>query len=416
MRKLFLIGLKDLKLVFRDKAALIFMLLAPFLLTLGMGFVTGQFGGSGSGISNIPIVIVNQDGGQLGQALVELFQSNDLSDLVDSTVVEDPAVARQQVDDDKAAAVVIIPAGFTDSIILPAGQTEPSPVVQLAIYNNPTRPTSAGVIKTILEEFVNRLEVGRVGGTVIVTQLVTNGLISPTQAGEMAVQIGQQQIKSLDENNVIKLTSNVASASTVNFNPLAYMAPAMALMFLMYTVSNGGRTLLVERNQGTLPRLLVSPTTSVQVLGGKIFGTYLTGVVQMLILIVGSTLLFRLQWGDPLAVLALVLAAVFGACGWGMLITALAKRPGQIAAIGSALMLTFGILGGSFVSLEVMPTWVQYISKITPNSWGLDGFSVLALGGGLGLIVKPILGLLVMGVVLFAVSLVFFNRRGMTMK
>ena len=30
----------------------------------------------------------------------------------------------------------------------------------------------------------------------------------------------------------------------------------MALMFLMYTVSNGGRTLLVERNQGTLPRLM----------------------------------------------------------------------------------------------------------------------------------------------------------------
>jgi ABC-2 type transport system permease protein len=416
MRKLFLIGLKDLKLVFRDKAAMIFMLLAPFLLTLGMGFVTGQFGGSNSGISNISVVIVNQDGGQLGNSLVELFQSDDLSDLVETAVVDDPAVARQQVDDDKVAAALLIPAGFTNSIIPAEGQTAAGPIVQLVIYNNPTRPTSAGVVKTILEEFINRLEVGRAGGTVIVTQLITKGLISPSQAGAVAVQIGQQQVMSLDENNVIKLTSNVASESTVNFNPLAYMAPAMALMFLMYTVSNGGRTLLVERNQGTLPRLLVSPTASAQVLGGKIFGIYLTGVVQMLILIVGSTLLFRLQWGDPLAVLVLVLAAVFGACGWGMLITSLAKRPGQIAAIGSALMLTFGILGGSFISLEVMPTWVQYLSKITPNAWGLDGFSVLALGGGLGLIGKPILGLLAMGLVLFAVSLVLFNRRGMTMK
>ena len=41
MRKLLLIGLKDLKLVFRDRAALTFMLLAPFLLTIGMGFVVG---------------------------------------------------------------------------------------------------------------------------------------------------------------------------------------------------------------------------------------------------------------------------------------------------------------------------------------------------------------------------------------
>jgi len=416
MRKLFLIGLKDLKLVFRDKAAMIFMLLAPFLLTLGMGFVTGQFGSSGSGISNIPVVIVNQDGGQLGSTLVELFQSKDLSDLVVATVVDDPAAARQQVDEDKAAAAILIPAGFTDSIIPPAGQIEASPTVQLVIYNNPTRPTSAGVVKTILEEFVNRLEVGRVGGTVIITQLVTRGLIPPSQAGTLAAQVGQQQIKSLDENSVIKLTSNIAVESAVNFNPLAYMAPAMALMFLMYTVSNGGRTLLVERNQGTLPRLLVSPTDSAQVLGGKIFGTYLAGVVQMLILIVGCTLLFRLQWGNPLAVFVLVLAAVFGACGWGMLITSLAKRPGQISAIGSALMLTFGVLGGSFINLDVMPTWVQWVSKITPNAWGLDGFSVLALGGGLGLILKPILGLLVMGLVLFAVSLLLFNRRGMTMK
>ena len=46
MKKLILIGLKDVKLIFRDRAALIFMLLAPFLLTLGLGFVTGQFGGA----------------------------------------------------------------------------------------------------------------------------------------------------------------------------------------------------------------------------------------------------------------------------------------------------------------------------------------------------------------------------------
>ena len=62
MNKLLLIGIKDLKLMFRDRAALILILLAPFLLTLGMGLVTGRFSGGGnSGISDIPIVIVNLD-------------------------------------------------------------------------------------------------------------------------------------------------------------------------------------------------------------------------------------------------------------------------------------------------------------------------------------------------------------------
>ena len=51
MRKFFLIAIKDLKLAFRDRAALIFMLLAPFALTLGMGAVTGRFsGGSSTGL------------------------------------------------------------------------------------------------------------------------------------------------------------------------------------------------------------------------------------------------------------------------------------------------------------------------------------------------------------------------------
>ena len=65
--KTFLIGIKDLKLMFRDRAALMFMLLAPFLLTLGMGFVTGRFSGSSSGLSDIPVIIVNLDNEQLGQ-------------------------------------------------------------------------------------------------------------------------------------------------------------------------------------------------------------------------------------------------------------------------------------------------------------------------------------------------------------
>jgi ABC-2 type transport system permease protein len=190
------------------------------------------------------------------------------------------------------------------------------------------------------------------------------------------------------------------------------MAPGMALMFLMFVVGNGGRTLLTERAQGTLPRLLVSPTTTAQVLGGKVLGIFITGVAQMLILIVASTLLFRLNWGDPLAVLVLVLAAVAGAVGWGLLLTALVRTAGQASAISSAIVLIFAILGGSFISLDAMPRWFVALSKITPNAWGLDGFTTLALGGRLADILLPVAALLIMGALLFAVALLLFNRRG----
>src|SRR6266508_3794015 len=117
MLKLFLIGIKDLKLIFRDRAALTFMLLAPFLLTIGMGFVTGRFSGGSNGLSNIPVVIVNLDKEQLGNALADVFSSRDLADLMEPTTSSDPEAARHLIDDDQAAAAVIIPAGFTRSII-----------------------------------------------------------------------------------------------------------------------------------------------------------------------------------------------------------------------------------------------------------------------------------------------------------
>jgi ABC-2 type transport system permease protein len=152
------------------------------------------------------------------------------------------------------------------------------------------------------------------------------------------------------------------------------------------------------------------------VLAGKTFGTYLTGVVQMLLLILSSAIFFGVQWGNLPAILALVLAAVAGAVGWGMFITAVARTPGQVSAIGSAIMLTFGILGGSFINMETMPNWFRLLTKISPNAWGIDGFTTLALGGGLKDILIPILALLVMGATLFVVAVLLINRRGLAQK
>jgi ABC-2 type transport system permease protein len=408
MKKIFLIGLKDLRIVFRDRPALLLILLAPFVLTLGMGFITGRFTGSKSGLSDIPVIIVNQDKAQLGNALVDAFNSTELSTLVKTTEVDDPAAARRSIDQNQAAAAVIIPAGFSINTL----SDNPTQPLKIEVYTNPTSPTGSGIIQTIVEEFLGRVEIGRVAGQVTVTQLVTTGLVSPQEAGKIGSAIGLQQATS-DVPPVIGLKTASSGQASQDFDILAYLAPGMALMFLMYTVSYGGRSLLAELKQGTLPRLLVSPTSATQVLGGKVLGVYLTGVAQMSILILASTLLFHLKWGDPLGVTVLVLAAVFGATGWGMLLTSMVRTPAQMGGLGSTLMLIFGILGGSFISLNNMPPFIQAISKITPNSWGLDGFTTLALGGSLADIGLPLMALFLMGALLFVAAVVVFNRRGL---
>ena len=419
MLKTFLIGIKDLRLVFRDRAALILMLVAPFLLTLGMGLVTGRFSGNTSGISDIPVIIVNQDDGELSTALVDLFNSEDLADLVEPTLGESPEAARLQVEEDNAAAAIIIPAGFTRSIIprqedFAAGNSPE--VVEIELYANPTRPTSAGIIKSILDEFMSRVEEGSISAQTSILQMMISGRITPEQAQSVGEEMGQR-LQDSSNNETLAITLNsTTQGEEVEFDVLAYLAPGMALMFLMYTVSYGGRSILAEKTQGTLPRLLVSPTNSAQILGGKVFGIFLTGAAQMLILIGGTSLLFQLKWGDPLGVLILVLVAVFGATGWGMLITALARTTAQVASVGSAVMLIFGILGGSFIQLDQMPASIQTMSRITPNSWALDGFTTLALGGTLADLSAPITALLTMGILLFLASVLLFGKKNLVQK
>jgi len=296
MGKALLIGWKDLRLAFRDRAAWILMLLAPLMLIIAMGLVTGGFSSSGGTIESIPVVLVNSDGGQIGNELVTVFQSQDLKQLFAVTQQAEAATARQLVDSDKAAAAVIIPAGFTKSILHSSASGQTGDLVQLQLYANPTRTTSVGVVKSVLDEFLNRVESSRISGEVAVSMLLSRGLIQPGQAAQVGSQVGNQMAASAA--NWISVKPTTTSGASVEFNILAYMAPGMALMFLMYTVTNGGRSLLVERREGTLSRLLISPVSVRQVLAGKVLGIYFTGVLQELILISTSALL-SIELGSP---------------------------------------------------------------------------------------------------------------------
>ena len=223
MKKLLLIGIKDLKLMFRDRAALTFMLLAPFLLTIGMGFVTGRFSGGSTGISDIPVVIVNLDKAQLGNALVDLFNSQDLADLMAPSFETDPQAARQMIENNQAAAAIIIPEGFTASIIPAEGATfnqnylQPD-AVQIEVYSNPSSPTSAGIVKSIVDEFISRVEEGRTSGMTAMIELVMSGLVSPQNAESEANRLFQNTDQM--ENTAIKLRKNIEGGDAVQFDML----------------------------------------------------------------------------------------------------------------------------------------------------------------------------------------------------
>lgn len=419
MNKILNIGWKDLITTFRDPAALVLMLITPLALTLTMAFAFGGFGddgAEGTGLSDIPVVVVNHDDGELGARLVEFLASDQLEELLDPVSREDAPEARAAVDADEAAAAIIIPEDLTARIIpSPPRETNASfetAETPIEVYANPTRPISVGVVRSVVDAFASRVNATRASVEVTLSQLVRGGLIAPQQAARIAPELAERAAADLAEIDLLRVVSpDAPTEEEAGVNWMAYMAPSMAILFLMFTVTAGGRSILTERDEGTLSRMLTTPSSGAQVLAGKVLGTYLTGLAQMGILVVASTVIFGMTWGAPLAVIILLLALVAAATGWGIAIAAYARTAPQANVIGTAVTLVFGIGAGHFFPRQLLPAWLRTLSFVSPNAWGLEAFADLGNGGGLGDITTPTGALVAMAVLAFGAAAVLFRRQ-----
>jgi ABC-2 type transport system permease protein len=409
MRKIWQIAIKDLKLIIRDPMALVYFLLAPFLLTLGMAAITGAFSSGDTGLSNIPIVITNADQGELGNALVEVFQSEELDELMNPVLQEDFEVARQMIDDDSAVAALLIPEGFSNSIIPKEGAALPEEVVQLQLYSDGESTYSVGIIRTIIEIFINELNSSNSTVSIALNKLLSDNLITPEEV-PVFLDALMPQLRNPENDPGYQLIVNDTEVERQNVSFLALIAPGMALMFLMFNVTSGGVSFLLERRNFTLQRNLVSPTRSHQIILGKSLGIFLRGYAQVLILVLTSALLFGLDWGNWLAVLVLIAFATYGALGWGIFLTSFLKTPSQVSNAGTTIGLLFGMLGGGFLPMETLPEWLKNVARISPNAWGSEGFTILAAGGTIVDLGTILLALFIMGTALLALASVFFRR------
>ncbi|MFZ6029841.1 MAG: ABC transporter permease [Chloroflexota bacterium] len=404
MKKAFAICQKDIRIILNDRAALLFMLLAPFLLTLGMGAVTGSFsqGGNTSGIADLPVIVINRDNGELGRVLEDVFTEEDI---FAAQLSADEAAARQAVDDDNVAAVVLIPAGFSASLLEENPATAP-----VEVYTNPNRPISAGIVRSVTAGVISQLEIAPVSIQVTLQQLTENGLIAPQDIPQTVTHLAER-LAGEPAPAPITIASSQAETAPKDVSAMAYLAPGLAIFFLMYTVTQGARSILAEREEGTLARMMVSPSNSASILGGKLLGIFVVGFAQVMILIAVSANIFQLDWGQPLAIVTIVAATVLAATGWGLLVAAFARQSWQVATFGAALMLLFGILGGSFIPVNAFGSWMRLASKITPHAWASDAFLTLGTGGTPGMIAPNIAALLGMAAILFVAAAAVARKR-----
>ena len=86
------------------------------------------------------------------------------------------------------------------------------------------------------------------------------------------------------------------------------LPPGHALTLRGLGAQFGVVSLLTEKRQRTLSRMLAAPLRPMDIVAGKTFVSLILGIVSMGIIVLGTALLLGARWGDPLAVAALIVA------------------------------------------------------------------------------------------------------------
>jgi ABC-type multidrug transport system permease subunit len=148
-------------------------------------------------------------------------------------------------------------------------------------------------------------------------------------------------------------------------------------MMLMSGLVACSVTLLVERDAGTLRRLLVAAIDRRAVLLGKFLLCMVMGLLQLVILFGVGELVFAVgTFRDPLTLLVLALTWTLCATSFGMLVAAWAKTQKQAEGLSTLLILVFAAIGGCWFPIQIadLPLAANIVTHATPTYWAMSAF------------------------------------------
>ncbi len=130
--------------------------------------------------------------------------------------------------------------------------------------------------------------------------------------------------------------------------------------------------LIETRRLGVSQRMLASPTPVRTILLGETLGRYAIALVQGVLIVVGTVLLFQVNWGNPLTTGLVIVLFALAATGAAMVMGSILRNASQAGAMGVFLGLVLAAIGGCMVPLEVFPPTIARIAHLTPHAWAIQ--------------------------------------------
>jgi ABC-2 type transport system permease protein len=168
---------------------------------------------------------------------------------------------------------------------------------------------------------------------------------------------------------------NVMQPGQGNTATISFYAAGVGVMFLLFSCSAAGGTLLDEEENGTLGRLIGSRAGMTGVLAGKWLFVMLMGIGQLCLMFLWGAVAFHLPLRTHVpGFLVMTFFTAAAAAGFGLVLATLSRSRQQLSGISTIVILTMSALGGSMFPRFLMSPTMQKIGLVTFNAWALDGY------------------------------------------
>jgi len=442
MKTIWLMAIKDLRLIARDRMSLFFILGFPVLMGLFFGLIMG--GPSNGGTSSMDLAIVDEDRSDISQKFTDRLGEIDVIEL--HALARDEAMER--VRKGKLVGMIAIPEGFGETAGLP---WKDAPTIQVGM--DPSRNAEAAMTQGFVMQSMGQLFGDRLFSADAMRPMVKD-LRSDLaqQSEEMSPDLQEayslltdsldglfdslDEIDAIDEPNepenarpdeggselaVEKANpSNAPSFEFANIESIDVTRqlekgsrgelltkirskwdiafPQAMVWSILGCVAGFSVSIVRERARGTFQRLEVAPITRFQVLMGKGLACFLAVFIVLCVLCAFGYLLGLRARSPGLLVLS---AAVIAFCFVGVMLvmSVLGKTEEAVGGAGWGINMIMAMFGGGMVPLMFLPGFMKPLSRLSPVSWAvlsLEG--AIWRGFSLGEFIVPFSVLLAVGV------------------
>jgi ABC-2 type transport system permease protein len=413
----------------RDRGAFVMSFILPIGFFTIFGFVFG--GMHTSDTPRVEVLVVDQDHTPVSQALVRGLEREPSLNAITHPrpTKEDPspanysaATAEDAVRNGDAPAALIIPQGFGAH---PIAFGPDATATKFTILHDSSDPVAAQVVAGMLQKTVMMslpATMASVGSQYFDKEI---GGLTPQQRKQIDDALARLR-KLQDDQNAPGNSSagSSGSGSIVSIetrdvvggkkrNPMiAYYAAGVGVMFLLFTASAAGGSLLDESDSGALDRVLSARVTMAALLAGKLVYSALLAMAQLTLMFLWAWAIFHLDLFHHIpGFLVMTACTAFAVAAFGMLLASVTRTRGQLGAFSTLIILTMSALGGSMFPKFLMSNAMLMVGRFTFNSWAISGYTkVFWRDEPIRNLAPEVAVLLTSGVVLFLLARWFARR------